>query len=197
MGGRRPPQFASSAEKWHRKYEHLDDPATLKWHLDHPAPQLVSLTESGEMTTGGRALDIGGGVGVSSTYLAGHFESVVLLDIAESAFRFLDRKQDERIVPVVAAAPSLPFRPATFEFVYDRGCMHVLPSSLWRDHLRAIADVLCVGGTALLLERHMTPEQLTGLLPPQLTVVRSAPFDEEFTDASGSIDMLEAVLRRV
>jgi SAM-dependent methyltransferase len=98
----------------------------------------------------GRALDIGCGPGVASTYLARFFTPTVGLDIALSAVtQARDRARGEGVDPefVVAEAPVLPFRDGSFSLVFDRGCLQGIPRQAWEPYFREVTRLLRDGGT--------------------------------------------------
>jgi SAM-dependent methyltransferase len=178
------------------------------WYIAEPPKELASLVESGTIPAGA-ALDLGCGPGVVTAYLAGFFKPSVGLDIAYGAVAEARRLTQERGLPaefLVGEAPILPFRDASFAFVFDRGCMQNVPQSVWPAYFEEVERLLAPGGMFQLYcskpareglsfsprrlrkrirralrrrkpkERNLSHEFLLGLVPPSLTTVSMEDF---------------------
>lgn len=99
-------------------------PEDLVWHRDDPPPHLVEAVA--ERSRPGRALDLGCGAGIFSTYLAEKGYDVVGLDFIPKALEMAKRRAEERKVRVRWVEADL-FdwtTERTFDLVLDSGCLH-------------------------------------------------------------------------
>jgi len=121
----------------------------LPWDTGEPASQLVELVEEGVIPPG-RALEVGCGTGTNAIWLAGRGFDVHGIDISPRAIEMakekarsakgsveltvLDFMHDE-----VAAGP--------FDFVFDRGVLHVFDDAADRAHFaERVGGLLAPGG---------------------------------------------------
>lgn len=147
LASRRSAVVSQARETWEREWGERPGPE-FPWYLDEAPPELRGLAE-GERRPAGAALDLGCGDGVVTRYLAGSFGTAIGVDFALAA---LDRARSEgragpgRQLFVAAEAPRLPFRPASFAFVFDRGCLQNVPRRRWREYLREVDALLRPGG---------------------------------------------------
>jgi SAM-dependent methyltransferase len=145
------PQGGNQADRQatrERRYQERSGEQFL-WYEDRPPDQLIDLVERGTPDRAG-ALDIGCGPGVASAYLARFFVPTIGLDIAHAAvIQARDRALADGVAPafVVAAAPVLPFKDASFSLVFDRGCLQGIPRPSWQPYFREVHRLLRPGGT--------------------------------------------------
>ena len=97
----------------------------MPWDTGTPDPQLVEMLESRAITPG-RTLEIGCGTGTNAIFLAQHGFDVLGVDISEVAVDTARGKANGlcrfEVVDFLAAPPA----GGPFEFVFDRGCFHVV-----------------------------------------------------------------------
>lgn len=96
----------------------------------------------------GRALDVGCGDGVITMQLAEHFAETVGVDFAVGAIRRAVARvgRDDTTRFLVSDALRLPFRDGMFTFVFDRGCLQMLPRELYDVYFSEMSRVLRQGG---------------------------------------------------
>jgi SAM-dependent methyltransferase len=127
------------AQHWEDRYTQ-NDPATLPWNAGGPDPDLVRLVKKGIIPVG-QALDIGTGPGHDAVFLIQQGFNVIGIDISPTAvilarenasnaglFGFF-QEGDIRQIPV---------EDHFVDFVYDRGCFHVLET---QDRPKAVEEI--------------------------------------------------------
>jgi len=129
-------------------------PEELPWNAGAPDSHLVRLVKSKIMKPG-RALDIGTGPGHDAIYLAQRGFRVLAVDIAPAAVKLAraNAKKAELAAAIKFRAGDilkLRLPPASFGFVNDRGCFHVLDSDGRKTYLRRVAGALAPRGLLLL-----------------------------------------------
>lgn len=121
----------------------------LPWysqHLDSCLQEFFSATYPDHPLT---ILDVGTGDGTQAWELARRGHQVTGIDIAPGAIELCHRFSSENLTFLVADV--LEFATgATFDYVIDRGCMHVLPASRLQHYSRCIHQLLKPGGKLLL-----------------------------------------------
>jgi SAM-dependent methyltransferase len=105
--------------------DHYSDGTYLWWHLSAPSPEIVSALDEGWLPAGGRALDVGCGLGVEASYLTSKGWKVVGIDLSEVALsRAAAAHRDPAFVR--ADVRRLPLGDRLFDVAIDRGCFHYL-----------------------------------------------------------------------
>ncbi len=115
------------AERFMRVYEHIRSPDELPWHRgSEPWPLLRKVVEQRQRP--GRALDLGCGEGVYSTYLAKQGYQVTGIDYIEKAVELArQRARDNGVEATFVHASVLDWQsPGTFDLVLDSQCLHSL-----------------------------------------------------------------------
>lgn len=123
------------------------------WHISGPPPQLVDLLKKGDLPDG-PALDLGCGSGVATTYLARYFRPAVGVDLAFAAVQEagnLATQEHSQASFLVADVPRVPFGAGVFAFIFDRGCLQVLPKAMWSAYFIEVERLLKPGGVFQLL----------------------------------------------
>lgn len=168
----------------------------LPWDTGTPEPHLVELVERGVIAPG-RALEIGCGTGTNALWLAGRGFEVLGIDISPRAIEQARGKAE-------AAGARVQFRvldfltasidEAPFDFVFDRGVLHVFDEPSDRAQFaRQVGRVLTTGGHWLSLagstegpaRDHGPPRRsardLVEAVEPVLEIVelRTASFDDD------------------
>jgi len=134
-------------QKWERIYE-AGNESNHFWFVDRLPDEVVALLEETEVVKG-CALDVGCGAGILTMLLAGHFQAVAGIDIAESGIRrAFDAAQASDPAPhfVVGDATGIPFANDGFDYVLDRGCLHLIARERWPDYFADVERVMKVGG---------------------------------------------------
>ncbi|HYK05470.1 MAG TPA: class I SAM-dependent methyltransferase [Thermoanaerobaculia bacterium] len=126
------------------------DPKRLPWHRDTP-PDI--LAEAVAARNGrGRALDVGCGAGVYTTWLAEQGMEATGLDLFPEALEMARARAAAKNVNVTFVAGDLfafvPDRP--FELVFDSGCLHSLVGGNVREYKRKLLTWLAVEGDYVL-----------------------------------------------
>src|SRR6185369_4409887 len=105
----------------YRRANRLED---LPWHREEPPSLLRRVVEA--RSKGGRALDLGCGEGVASTYLAQNGYSVVGVDFVPAAIELAkDRVRSAGVNVDFVQADVTEYEAAEpFDLVLDSGCLH-------------------------------------------------------------------------
>lgn len=125
----------------------------LPWHSQRPAQALVGLINKKEINKG-LCLDIGCGAATNSLYLASKGFAVIGLDISIQAIHLAKKKAEfpkSKTNFVVADAAILPFKDSSFDFIFDRGCFHHIPSLERKVFVEGLHRVLGENGKYLLI----------------------------------------------
>jgi len=133
---------------WDERYA-SDEP--LPWDTGTPDPLLVQMVESRAIAPA-RTLEVGCGTGTNAIYLASRGFDVLGVDIAPLAIEKARAKAAGRCrfetCDFLAAAPA----GGPFEFVFDRGCLHVFDEAGERARFaEKVASQLVEGGLWLSL----------------------------------------------
>jgi SAM-dependent methyltransferase len=110
---------------WDQTYR---DPQAPPWDTGYPCTQLRELVQSGAVTPC-RAIDLGCGTGTNVIYLAQQGFAAAGLDLSPVAIEKARQKADAAKVKahfVCGSALALPDLGAPFDFVFDRGCFHMM-----------------------------------------------------------------------
>jgi len=133
------------------------------WHLSRPSPEILEALDAGWLRPGMRVLDLGCGLATDIAYLAGRGFTPVGIDQSEAALR-----RARAIYPTLELLAGdvrrLPFEPASFDCLLDRGCFHYLPAVDRPSYAREAARVLHPGGELLLracLQAHGVRNDIT------------------------------------
>ncbi len=178
----------AGVEYWNDRYVHNNTP----WDSGQPDEHLVAVVEAGGPV--GRALEIGCGTGTNARYLAGRgAERVLAVDIAPTAIeRARAALGDSPVELAVLDILNDPLPEGTFDFIYDRGCLHVFDDPALRSRFASrVAALLTPGGRWLSLvgsaegpgpavgpPRRTLGEVCAAIEPHlQLTDARLVPFD--------------------
>jgi SAM-dependent methyltransferase len=119
------------------------------WHLSRPSPEILDALDAGWLRPGMRVLDLGCGLATDIEYLVERGFTAVGIDQSEAAVRQA-RAMHPRLQLVDGDVRSLPFEPASFDYLLDRGCFHYLPAVDRVTYAREAARVLRPGGELLL-----------------------------------------------
>ncbi len=118
------PEGVRLMEQWDADYQGQRPPA---WDIGRPSDELQKVVSEGKIPPC-RVVDLCCGSGTDAIYLARKGFQVTAVDIAPTALSQAERKARAAGVSVdwllanVLAPPSL----APFDFIYDRGCYHVV-----------------------------------------------------------------------
>jgi SAM-dependent methyltransferase len=143
------PEGTRLLELWDADYRGPHPPA---WDIGRPADELQKLVSRGA-ARGRRAVDLCCGSGTDAIYLAGQGFDVTALDIAPTALGQAERKAHAAGVTVrwvladVLAPPGL----GPFDFIYDRGCYHVVRDQNLAAYLQTVRRFSHPGSQFLLL----------------------------------------------
>lgn len=132
---------------WESRWQEGTD-ASFAWHMTEVPEDLPDLLDHTDLPVGA-VLDLGCGGGVATAYLAGRAQPTIGLDIAYAAVtqaRSLANQSGVRAHFVVADATALPFRPQSFRFIFDRGCLQNLPQAAWSGYFPGIDTLLVPAG---------------------------------------------------
>jgi 2-polyprenyl-3-methyl-5-hydroxy-6-metoxy-1,4-benzoquinol methylase len=147
----------------------------------------------------GRALDLGTGPGTQAVALAGLGFKVTATDLSATAVRKADKLAGDKGVEVAFMQDDVLKSRVTgeFDFVFDRGCFHVLPPDKRPRYVRIVEGFIKPGGYLFLkcmshLEADMedgpyrfTPGDIQGLFSSRFRVISM-----EDTVFQGTLDTL-------
>ncbi len=143
------PEGVRLMEQWDADYRGKQLAA---WDIGKPADELQKLVGGGEIRPC-RAVDLCCGSGTDAIYLARQGFQVTALDIAPSALSLAERKaraagvSAQWLLANVLAPPEL----EPFDFIYDRGCYHVVRDQNLNSYLDTLRRLSRPGTQFLLL----------------------------------------------
>ena len=143
--------------------DHYADGTYRWWHLSGPSPELLaalgdgwfasvrSASDEGEplLRPGGRALDVGCGLGVEAGHLAAAGWQVAGVDLSQVALASAAGGANGAVF-VRADVRRLPFHQGCFDAALDRGCFHYLDPRDRPRYADELRRVLRPGGRLLL-----------------------------------------------
>jgi methyl halide transferase len=135
---------------WNETYR---DPTAPPWDTGFPCTQLRALVAPGIIKPC-RALDLGCGTGTNVIFLAQNGFDVTGVDLSEVAIEKARQKAaaaNANARFVCASILALPDLGAPFEFVFDRGCFHMLQPPQRPDFVRQLLRVTQPGTIYFLL----------------------------------------------
>lgn len=176
--------------RWNRRYE--DDSI-----VGDPSDWLVSLGSL--IPTSGRALDVAGGTGRNSQWLAERGLSVTLVDISSVGLAAAHAEASRRGVSIETVESNLeaqPLPPGPWDLV---ACFHYLQRSLFGAFpklLRPGGLLLCEMATVRNLERHQHPVRQFLLEEGELSILirgmEVVSYSEEWTETNQHLARLVA-----
>ncbi len=143
-------------EQWDADYQGKRPPA---WDIGKPADELQKVVSKGKIHPC-RAVDLCCGSGTDAIYLARNGFQVTALDIAPTALSLAGRKaraagvSAQWLLANVLAPPDL----APFDFIYDRGCYHVVRDQNLAAYLETLRRLSRPGTQFLLLAARAAEE---------------------------------------
>jgi 2-polyprenyl-3-methyl-5-hydroxy-6-metoxy-1,4-benzoquinol methylase len=141
----------AEAEHWQERYRTGDTP----WETGHPSTELQRVLHETKLPPG-RALDAGCGTGANAVWLARQNFDVTGVDISERAIEQARKRaaDDGVVVRFLVADLCDPTADLTgpFDFIFDRGCYHVIRrAGRLADYLRTLDRLTHPGSFALFL----------------------------------------------
>jgi SAM-dependent methyltransferase len=129
--------------------DHYADGTYRWWHLSGPSPELLAALGDGWLRPGGRALDVGCGLGVEAGHLAAAGWLVAGVDLSQVALTRAAAGGDGAAF-MRADVRQLPFHQGCFDAALDRGCFHYLDPRERPRYADELRRVLRPGGRLLL-----------------------------------------------
>jgi SAM-dependent methyltransferase len=129
--------------------DHYSDGTYLWWHLSAPSPELRQAISDRWFPPGGRAIDIGCGLGTEAAFLHRAGWHVVGIDLVAAALTGAAARNPGPSY-LLADLSRLPLAPAAFDVALDRGCFHYLSPSDRSGYAGQVRRVLRPGGKLLL-----------------------------------------------
>jgi SAM-dependent methyltransferase len=163
------PEGSRRLDRWDSDYRG-ETPAP--WDIGRPANELQKVVEEGHVHPC-RALDLCCGTGSDAIYLASKGFDVTAVDIAPTALRLAMQKAAKAGVSVrwiladVLALPNL----GSFDFIYDRGCYHVVRDQNVSNYLKTIQSATLPGSQFFLLAARrdeQAPRETSGVTEDEL-----------------------------
>ena len=163
-------------------YREADSAEDLPWHSDEPPPMLVDAARRRDVP--GKALDIGCGSGVYSTYLAKRGWQVTGLDFIAKAMELARERSETEGVRVdwIQADMFSWEAPHRFDVILDSGCLHNFGRRAIPKYKKRILSWLATDGEYILTgfgrrgvfdwrpigPRRRTREELVRIFSPEL-----------------------------
>jgi SAM-dependent methyltransferase len=163
---------------WERQWvvERSRDPGVL---ADVVPDQLKTAVADGWIAPGSRCIDVGTGRGQVAAWLAEQGFDVLAADISEEATRLgslhfghLAPRLEFRTLDVSQATEEMEGR---FDFLFDRGCYHVLPVLQREVYLANLTSWARPGAKFLLFSRRGPDADVPSLFSPSFEIVHSEP----------------------
>jgi len=156
----------SEAERWENRYQTGDTP----WNTGHPSTELVRVLHE-EKIKACPAVDLGCGTGANTRYLAEQGFAVTGVDFSPMAVEFAkaalsSTKHQARFLVGDVLDPSLDFG-GRFDFLFDRGCYHVVRKIDVDRYLRTLERITQPGTLGLILTGNAKEKLEKG--PPVVT----------------------------
>ena len=150
---------------WDERYQTGNTP----WEIGGPSPELQRVLAE-EAVPAGAALDLGCGSGPNSVYLAQRGFQVTGVDVAETALERARERARQRGVTVEFRQENLASGcdlGGPYDFVFDRGCYHILRNLDATAYARSLAAALRPEARMLLLAGNADEPMQPG--PPVVT----------------------------
>jgi hypothetical protein len=147
-------------ETWDTDYRGPKPPA---WDIGRPSDELQKVVNGG--TVGKcRAVDLCCGSGTDAIFLASHGFDVTAVDVAPTALARARQKADQAGVTVrwVLADVLNPPNLEPFDFLYDRGCYHVVRDQNLTAYLETVRRISHPGSQFLLLSARREEQAAPG-----------------------------------
>ncbi len=185
----------TDAARWDERYAKGDTP----WETGWPSSELQRLIAEAPVPPG-RALELGCGTGASAVWLARQGFAVTALDLSARAIEQARRRADEAGVPVRFLVVDVLDPPADlagpFDFVFDRGCYHVVRREDPAAYAETLHRLTRPGALALVLagnarEPHdpgppvVSEEQIRAELSSRFDIVQLREFRFDQVEAVG------------
>jgi SAM-dependent methyltransferase len=129
--------------------DHYADGTYRWWHLSRPSPELLAALGDGWLRPGGRALDVGCGLGTEAGHLAAAGWQVTGVDLSQAALARAAAGGNGAVF-MRADVRQLPFHQDCFDAALDRGCLHYLAPPDRQRYADELRRVLRPGGRLLL-----------------------------------------------
>jgi SAM-dependent methyltransferase len=140
----------SELERWQGRYAGGDTP----WELDRPSPRLQTVLADIDLKPC-RAADLGCGTGASAVWLAQQGFEVTGIDLSPLAVERARQRAEQAGVSCRFLAADLTVVPpelgGPFDFLFDRGCYHVIRRIDVRPYLATLAAITRPGTVGLFL----------------------------------------------
>src|SRR5262249_44568923 len=133
---------------------------------------------------GGSALDLGTGPGTQAIHLARRGFAVTATDISEAAIRLAMEKAQKKGLEITWEQDDIldTRLDQQFDFIFDRGCFHVLEPERRQDYVRIVSGLLKTGAYLFLKcfsrlqpgeqgPYRFTPEQIREIFSVRLSVL--------------------------
>ena len=148
-----------------------EDASIIPWADLEPNPNLVEWLDRNGIVGGGRALKIGSGLGDDAEELARRGFETTAFDISETAVEWSKKRFPDSAVTYLTADLFSPPAEwiAAFDFVIESYTLQVLPASLRKEAIRAVASFVAPGGALLVIARGRKPDEPEGKMPWPLT----------------------------
>jgi len=182
--------FSEEQADWEERWA---TPGDLSWRITAIPPELQEALDQGWFPPGADVLDIGCGSGECAAWLAQQGFTVLGVDFAHSAIaqaRASHGESQQLQFAVLDIRHTAPER--RFQVLFDRGCLHIIPTHDRPAYVRQISAVASPGAHFLLLHKTMAAffEQTPSY---QQTAER---IRREFQDAFDLVDVKEIMLPR-
>lgn len=171
--------------RWDEAYK-SGRPENTPWEKGEADKYLKRLIEENKII-GEKVLDTCSGLGTQSIYLAQHGFEVWGIEISPTAIQEAKKRAKEADVNIDfrhGTVQALPFADNTFDFIFDRGCLHHQYDAEMEKYLSEINRVLRPGGRLFLIAftRRFTSEEIKSLFSKDFDILEHEVFSETAAD---------------
>ncbi|MBF0271945.1 MAG: class I SAM-dependent methyltransferase [Magnetococcales bacterium] len=190
-----PPRQIGEFSDWESRYQ--SQPVTqLPWFTTDPDRDLLATLE-GRRIDSGRFLDLGTGPGTQAAWLAQRGFRVTGSDLSATAIAAAGDYCRERGVEVALVVDDIlaSALPGPFEWIFDRGCFHVLPPESRGRYVQTVHRLVDPNGLLLLKCFHVKETLMEGgpyrFAPEDIEAIFSSHFrvlESRETRFEGTLD---------
>lgn len=157
-----PPRQIGEFTDWESRYR-SDAIDKLPWYTPEPDGDLLA-TLSTRAIRNGHFLDLGTGPGTQAVWLARQGFRVTGTDLSQTALESARRYAHDAGVEVSWVIDDIlnTSLAGPFDWIFDRGCFHVLPPERRADYVATLHRLLAPGGLLLLKTFHVQETRMEG-----------------------------------
>ncbi len=169
-------------DRWDKQYR-INDSSSTPWEIGHPDKHLVDIVKSGQIK-GTEVLDVCSGLGTQSIFLAKHGYNVSGVEVSPTAVKKAKDAAEKAEVKIdfkQGYVQNLEFPDNSFDFIFDRGCLHHQYDKELEDYLLEINRVLKPGGRMVVIAftNRFDFEEIEKIFSPFFIILEHTTFKEK------------------